>query len=503
MLMKTIDIKNLRSIKSLRFTIPPPGVHLLAGHNGAGKSSLLACLLRLGDGNAFPRFFRTSQISDQLDQFDEAEIKYSIDTDSVVYSYRGQRWVPIPKRNSDLLDKFGYGMVRHIAADAKRIEPRPEDFAPRKVKDASPYIRSAAAEIFGSTKFSNLKTINVRRGVGAEAFLFAEPSKPGAMLRYFSERNFSLGELGVLKLLREIEDCKNGALLLIDELELALHPRAQVGLVRHLEKVAKDKGLTVIFSTHSPSLIRAVSRTQVLFLSVEGDHHECIAGCYPAFALGQISVPAELSPDLVIYVEDDVAKSLVSAIVEEMLATEFANKPRPTVVVVPVGGFMSVIRFLDRAESILPDATKQVAFLDEDVQTESLAEAEKNQKYDVLAEFKRVAARLDYLPWTPEIGVCEVLSKSGSEGALRAYLADNRLSLTSLDISKVRALTGGASRKEAKRQLDELINRVAKLRVWDYQRSLDSLAQFFSKQQMTEPSTRAALLKKFMPVLRR
>jgi predicted ATPase len=501
--MKSIDIKNLRSIKSLRFNMPAPGVHLLAGHNGAGKSSLLACLLRLGDSNAFPRFFRTSQISDQLDQFEEAEIKYTIDGDSVVYSYRGQRWVPNPKRNSNLLDKFGYGMVRHIAADAKRIEPRPEDFAPRKVRDASEYIRSAATEIFASPKFNSLKTINVRRGVGAEAFLFAEASKQDAKLRYFSERNFSLGELGVLKLLREIEDCQNGALLLIDELELALHPRAQVGLVRHLEKVAADKGLTVIFSTHSPSLIRAVARSQVLFLSVEGDHHECITGCYPAFALGQISVPAELSPDLVIYVEDDVAKSLVGAIIEEILAREFADKPRPTVVTIPVGGFMSVVRFLARAESILPNATKQVAFLDEDVKTESLAEANKNQKFDVLEEFKQVSDRLDYLPWTPEIGVCEVLAQTGSESSLRNYLSENRLSLTSINVTKIKSLKGSASRKEAKRQLDEVVNRVATLRIWDYQRALDSIARFFSRQQMATPATRAALLAKFMPVIRR
>lgn len=500
--MKSIDIKNLRSIKSLHFVLPPPGVHLLSGHNGAGKSSLLACLLRLGDSNAFPRFFRTSQISTQLDQFEDTEITYSIGTESVTYSYRGQRWVPNPKRNSEILDKFGFGMVRHIAADAKRIEPRPEDFAPRRVRDASAYIREAAAEIFGSPKFDLLKTINVRRGVGAEAFLLMEPSRADGGPRYFSERNFSLGELGVLKLLREIEDCKNGSLLLIDELELALHPRAQIGLVRHLEKIAAAKGLTVIFSTHSPSLIRTVDRRRVLFLSVDGDHHECITGCYPAFALGQISVPSELSPDLVVYVEDDVAKSVVGAVVEEILTTEFSDKPRPTVVVMPVGGFMSVIRFLARAESILPEGTKQVAYLDEDVKSESIDEATKSRKYEILNEFKQVEGRMDYLPWTPEIGICEGLSQVGAEAALRKYLSEGRITLKSIDIKKINELKGASSRREAKKQLEEVVSHIAKVRVWEYQRSLDCVAQFFAKQQMALPSARAKLLKTFMPAVR-
>ncbi|MBO9096613.1 MULTISPECIES: AAA family ATPase [unclassified Rhizobium] len=52
-----IEINNIRNIKKLRFNIPDRGVWLLTAGNGAGKTSLLACLRRIGHPTAFPFTF--------------------------------------------------------------------------------------------------------------------------------------------------------------------------------------------------------------------------------------------------------------------------------------------------------------------------------------------------------------------------------------------------------------------------------------------------------------
>nr|WP_260400164.1 AAA family ATPase [Paraburkholderia bannensis] len=106
-----ITIRNLKHIRELNFDVPGPGVHLLAGANGAGKTSVLACLRRIGQGNAFAHHFRASQFSTSLDNFDGAEIVYLVNGRQVTYAYGGERWVPRPRSNNRLLSEFGYPSV--------------------------------------------------------------------------------------------------------------------------------------------------------------------------------------------------------------------------------------------------------------------------------------------------------------------------------------------------------------------------------------------------------
>lgn len=55
-----LTIQNLKNIKQLEFEIPAVGAYLLTGTNGSGKTSLLTCLSRLRNSNAFQRGFRSS-----------------------------------------------------------------------------------------------------------------------------------------------------------------------------------------------------------------------------------------------------------------------------------------------------------------------------------------------------------------------------------------------------------------------------------------------------------
>lgn len=213
----TIQIKNLKHIHTLDFEVPKPGVHLLSGSNGAGKTSLLACLRRIGYSNAFAQHFRPSQVSKSLDSFEKAEIIYTVNDRQVTYAYAGERWVPRPRSANSLLQNFGYPAVIYVGATADRITPRPEDFKPARIKQAPQALRDAVNKILETDKFDALKYINLTPGGGNPAFVLQVKAPPQA--EYISERSLSLGELCVLKLIRSLIACANNSLILIDELE--------------------------------------------------------------------------------------------------------------------------------------------------------------------------------------------------------------------------------------------------------------------------------------------
>lgn len=75
--------------------------------------------------------------------------------------------------------------------------------------------------------------------------------------RFYTEQNFSFGEIVLLNLLYDIESVEKDSLVLVDELEMALHPSAQIRLMQYLSELSEQNNLTVLISTHSASIIKA------------------------------------------------------------------------------------------------------------------------------------------------------------------------------------------------------------------------------------------------------
>lgn len=499
---KKIVIENVKQIDKLEFDIPAPGVHILSGTNGAGKSCLLTCLLRIGRPNAFQTAFLTSKMSDALDPFSNAKITYKVGSQTVVYSYTGFRWEPFPRRNSKLLVGLGYASVIYAAANADRIEPREEDFKPRNVRDAPREVRDAAKVILGDDKFENLKIVNVRRGVGSEAYLMPDASSKPRKLVYYSEKNFSLGEICVLKLLRNLDTCPNQSLVLIDELELALHPRAQIGLLRYLEKIAEEKTLTVIFSTHSANLIKLAKRENFFFIEKIGGKTRVVQGCYPTYALGHLALKEERSPDGVIYVEDEQAQFIVESLIKLLFKSELFGKSKPTIVVAPIGAFSSVIAFLGRAKSLLPDNVHQCALLDKDVYDEYVLPLRNAGNHTELAKIQAVQKSIKYLPWTPEVGICELLRDdlASHETALRDFFDDSRISASCIDFASTKLLSGAQLRTKAKALVRDLITEISTLTLKSQQRVRQDISEYFATASLNGPSV-GAIKGLLMPII--
>lgn len=458
MMASTIEICNLRNIKRLRFDIPDRGVWVLTAGNGAGKTSLLACVRRIGYPNAFPVHFPSSLESDRLDNHTVGTVTYEINGDTVEYAYRGARWTPRPRSNSHLFDRLGYSSVMYIGATADRITPRPEDFDTRNIRAASPVIIDGANKIFETNKFSMLRTINLTRGAGNEAFVLSLGGNPQT---YHSEKHFSLGELCVLKLLRLLNETNNQSLIIVDELEMALHPRAQVNLLRYLEEQARTKSLTVIFSTHSVTLIKTIDRKKIIYLEKQDNGDiKPIIGCFPTYAIGNIASEEETLPDLIVYVEDLFARDTLTAFYEKFVDELYADPTaRPSIKIIPVGPFNAVVAFLERNRSVLPDYVIQKAVLDNDVASETIVEWENNNNHAQLAKFQRFENDIRYLPFTPEVGLVDYIAENlqSFQGDLRRRCGDNQIRVGPILQGYDRTLQGSAKRNAAKQMTDQII----------------------------------------------
>ncbi|MDR3745660.1 MAG: AAA family ATPase [Acidobacteriaceae bacterium] len=460
---KSIKIRKLKDIKALDFEIPNPGVHLLAGSNGSGKTTLLACLRRLCHANAFQFHFLSSLQSNRLNNFNEAEVTYTLNDESVTYAYAGERWVPRPRRSSNLLHSFNYPDVLYVGATASRITPRPEDFSPAKLKSAPSTVIKAANSIFETNRFSELKTINLKTGNKNQAFVLIDRRPEQAKNYYFSEKNFSLGELCVLKLLRELNNCHNGTLVLIDELEIALHPKAQIGLIRYLEQLAKEKALTVIVSTHSVTLLKSANRNKITFLEKMEDGNTAVfSNCFPAYALGGISMSEERIPDSVIYVEDEAARTITEILLRLCINDKYARDAAPpTIRVLPVGDYNNVVRFRDKNKAVLPDYVKQWILLDKDVESDIVNAMNASSESPMRDAFHRNSAIIRYLPFTPEVALIKHLETKNTDVrlALREKYINQQIQIP-LSMLKTTNVDGSGLRKECKQLLRKIVEHI-------------------------------------------
>ncbi|HSN98491.1 MAG TPA: AAA family ATPase [Candidatus Nanopelagicales bacterium] len=73
------------------------------------------------------------------------------------------------------------------------------------------------------------------------------------------------GEQQVLALFGEIiRRLRPGAVILVDEIEISLHPALQRAVLYHLRELARDHDLQIVISTHSMEIVESVSPSEII-----------------------------------------------------------------------------------------------------------------------------------------------------------------------------------------------------------------------------------------------
>lgn len=205
--------------------------------------------------------------------------------------------------------------------------------------------------------------------------------------------NMGAGENAVLELLLEIIAAGRGALIVVDEIELGLHAKAQGMLIRELKKYCEEYHCQIICSTHSKMILDELPLDARFFIKRKDDVTDVIPNITSEFAFGELS--GIHGVELSVFTEDEMGK----AFLQNSLPLEIRNR----IHIIPIGSDQAVLKHL--AVHYRENDYKFIAFLDGDKRTQKEQAIEKiknhletrlNHDEDEFA--RMMSERLQYLP---------------------------------------------------------------------------------------------------------
>ncbi|MEE4709130.1 AAA family ATPase [Pseudomonas alliivorans] len=117
------------------------------------------------------------------------------------------------------------------------------------------------------------------------------------------------GENALFEIFSTIYSCKTPILLVLDEIELGLHARAQHNFMKKLKEVCKETGTQVICTTHSKDIFQCLPDDARYFVESVAGRTRLTPGISTDFAFAKLGVKE--SKELDIFVEDDIAHTLM------------------------------------------------------------------------------------------------------------------------------------------------------------------------------------------------
>ncbi len=308
--LEWMELTNLRGWSGHRIEFQFPIVAVV-GENGSGKSTILqaAAASYRSPGKIKKMRFASDFFPDTpWDTITQATITYSIregsksTTDSV--RKPTNRW----RGNPDRPERAIYYI------DLSRIQPLSARSGYLRLAKAA--LKEGKARLFDSdvvSRLSKIMGVTYDSAKMASAVIDTKRLVPVVNRKGTSYSGFhqGAGELTAAELLSVQFD--KYSLVIIDEIESSLHPRAQRRLVRDLAEIAREKEIQFILSTHSPyglSQLPAEGRR----LIVEADAGKSTGiGVSPEFAMSRMD--EENHPECDVYVEDEQSRLLLREVV--------------------------------------------------------------------------------------------------------------------------------------------------------------------------------------------
>jgi predicted ATPase len=304
--LDSIDINGLRGWRGQRIEFPFPMVAIV-GENGSGKSTILqaaASVYKSPGSNRFASDYFPDTIWDK------------ITNSSIYYSYRegtkveiksirkpSDRWRGNPGRPTRYVDYI----------DLSRIQPISARTGYRKL--ANPALFEKEAVPFEKNVLDRYSNILGRKYESARMALTDAdthrriPVAAQADGIVYSGFHHGAGEVTIAELVQS--DPKQNGLLLIDEIESSLHPRAQRRLMRDLAEKCRQLELQIILTTHSPYILEELPLNGRLYIIDEEDK-TVVRGVSPEFAMTMMD--EEIYPECDVYVEDPRSATLLKEI---------------------------------------------------------------------------------------------------------------------------------------------------------------------------------------------
>ncbi|WP_158283981.1 AAA family ATPase [Azospirillum sp. TSO22-1] len=415
--LESLEITGLRGWDGQRVPFEFPIVALV-GENGTGKSTVLQCAAASyrPTNNAPPEreswfasdFFPKTVWEDPRGAKIVSTVRQGKETKPYDVRLPGERWrgnPERPQRNVSYID------LRRIQPISARIGYSKLAKEARLEKSAQHFDKDRLA------RFSQIMGWPYESARIAVTDASEDRKVPvfGQQGVIYSGYNSGSGQTTIAEFLQV--DPEQYGLVLIDEIETSLHPRAQRRLIRDLAALCKERELQIILSTHSPYVLAELPLEARLYLMQGHRGKHIMAGVSPEFAMSRMDEYP--NPECDLYVEDDRARTMLREIivchskglVERCLITTYGAAsvgrnlgimafqkrfPRPT------GVFLDGDQSESPGCSLLPggDAPEQVVF--EDLKRKnwgSVADRVGRQFSDVADACSQVMSLTDHHEW--------------------------------------------------------------------------------------------------------
>jgi predicted ATPase len=306
-----MELTGLRGWTGQRVTFGFP-LMAITGENGVGKSTILqavASVYRSPEQSNDPSYFASKFFPDTpWEKIQNATVKYSVreGLESLVGTLQKptNRWRETPDRRRRV--------VRFV--DLRRMQPIVAQTGYWRIaKTAS---AESQSDLFDPTRLLRYSAILGRRYDEAGFALSDVDEKRWVPVISTGNDKYSgfhqgAGEAALADLLRR--DFPKYSIVLIDEVETSLHPRAQRRLVRDLADLCRTLELQVFITTHSPSILEELPEEGRIQIINSAGTRTLVTGISPFFAMSQMD--DEPHPEADVFVEDEVAQILVKEII--------------------------------------------------------------------------------------------------------------------------------------------------------------------------------------------
>lgn len=304
--LEWLEITGIRGWTGQRIDFQFPIVALV-GENGSGKSTVLQAAAAAYRSAPKDRYASDFFPDTPFEKIEGATIRYSYrqgqDSQTKTVRKPTNRWRGNPERPER--------SVQYV--DLRRIQPVGARVGYARILKSG--VVEGAFAAFDVPRLQRLTQIIGKQYTGAGISVTdAGADKPVPVLQLgglrYSGFHQGAGEIAAAELLAV--DYPKYCIVLIDEIETSLHPRAQRRLMRDLAKVARDQEIQIILTTHSPYILDELPPEARIYLMDGAGGKTAVVGVSPEFAMTRMD--DEQHPECDLYVEDNRAATLLSEI---------------------------------------------------------------------------------------------------------------------------------------------------------------------------------------------
>lgn len=327
--VEKLKFNDFRHIKNLTISFNNP-ISVISGINKTGKSSILVTL-----ACSHVEFMKRNQTSGNLERqtwsslvrFTKKDIQLNDWTYHVTYkegtnlniTKRGQRKANTRKWNGIAKREGQIGERQAVFIDLDRTLPArfynnplfKKSTKAREISISSGYDEKIEKYISYILE-ENFKLKKLATHQDKDIFTYHDASS-----FEYSSYNAATGEEVLIKMIIDITEADKNSLILIDEIEIGLHPKVQRRLMDILFHIARYDNKQFILTTHSPTILSSVSKESRIFIDKYVDGNlQSIQGISINSALSKMD--SHSYPLLNVFCEDNLAKKIISIAIEKI-----------------------------------------------------------------------------------------------------------------------------------------------------------------------------------------